>query len=459
MSDYPPQGTGSPPLSPATTVTDETVYGVAPAVGAATTYAREDHTHGSPVAPSIPAAAGAVTSETAYDQAANAGAAATYSRGDHTHGTPAKEIKNKGRAWIAHGDGVITLATAQTDTNYLSQATIHLPAMGGVTTRGPTHTNPMTITTVPGTVSRMLVRLHGGYGYTSCGYNLGYTATNGTTQRFDDVANTQTARTAATPRGVPVGYSLNGFGFTSCGINDFPGNVHVGQTERLDDISNAWTARAAATARGGLAGYSLNGFGFTSCGVLNGGADNGATERFDDAINTHTARSNATARSFLAGYSLNGYGFTSGDNGYVGITERFDDTANTHTARSNLNTPREGLAAFSLGGFGFTSCGRDGSVPPPLATTERFDDVTNVHTARTNAITARWSVAGYSLNGYGFISCGELGGYGAGTLSGAVERFDDTANVWAARTAATARQLTAGFATNEYFVNYITEDA
>lgn len=39
-----------------------------------------------------PSPAGTVTSETAFGQASNAGAAATYSRGDHTHGTPTNPV-------------------------------------------------------------------------------------------------------------------------------------------------------------------------------------------------------------------------------------------------------------------------------------------------------------------------------------------------------------------------------
>ncbi len=34
--------------TPATTVTDETTFGITPAVGTDTEYARQDHTHGSP---------------------------------------------------------------------------------------------------------------------------------------------------------------------------------------------------------------------------------------------------------------------------------------------------------------------------------------------------------------------------------------------------------------------------
>ena len=91
-----------------------------------------------------------------------------------------------------------------------------------------------------------------GYGFTSCGYT---TANVGTTERFDDVANTQTARADATARYGPTGYSLNGYGFTSCG---YDGTNNIGTTERFDDVANAHTARTGATARRMLAGYSLN---------------------------------------------------------------------------------------------------------------------------------------------------------------------------------------------------------
>ena len=99
--------------------------------------------------------------------------------------------RNKGRIWIAHGDNIITLPNAHPDANYHAFCNIYLPAMGGITTRGPTHTNPMTITTIAESGTRLKVRLHGGYGFTSCGY---ITAVVGTTERFDDVANTHTAR-------------------------------------------------------------------------------------------------------------------------------------------------------------------------------------------------------------------------------------------------------------------------
>jgi hypothetical protein len=118
---------------------------------------------------------------------------------------PIPEIINKGRSWIAQ-----TMSKAHKDTDYLSQATIYLPPSGGVTTRGPEETNPMTITTRPDTTTRLKVKLHGGFGFANNGEDGDFL---GTTQRFNDVANSwQEERRADL-----TGFSLNGFGFTSCG--------------------------------------------------------------------------------------------------------------------------------------------------------------------------------------------------------------------------------------------------
>jgi hypothetical protein len=47
--------------APATTVTDETAWGIVPDVGVGTDFAREDHTHGTPTAPTA-ASVGAIAS-------------------------------------------------------------------------------------------------------------------------------------------------------------------------------------------------------------------------------------------------------------------------------------------------------------------------------------------------------------------------------------------------------------
>jgi hypothetical protein len=191
---------------------------------------------------------------------------------------------------------------------------------------------------------------------------------------------------------------LGDYGFTSCGYT----TAAVGTTERFDDTANSHTARANATARYGPAGYAFNGYGFSTCGQISSSIV-GTTERFDDTANSHTARANATARVYLAGYAFNGYGFsTCGYTGAVwGTTERFDDTANSHTARANASA-RYNLAGYAFNGYGFSTCGQSGSTA--LGTTQRFDDTANSHTTRATA-TSRILLAGYAfpnLNNFSF---------------------------------------------------------
>lgn len=99
-----------PDVTPASTVTAETTFGQASAVGVSSLYARGDHTHGTPASPSVPTASGTVAAETAYGQSSSPGAASTYSRGDHTHGTQA--LSSSTPAAEAFGaSGVIGVAT------------------------------------------------------------------------------------------------------------------------------------------------------------------------------------------------------------------------------------------------------------------------------------------------------------------------------------------------------------
>jgi len=78
--------------------------------------------------------------------------------------------------------------------------------MGGITPRNVRHIAGLSIFLSNESTTRGKVRIEGGYGFTSCGYT---TANVGTTERFDDVANTQTARADATARYYLAGYSLN----------------------------------------------------------------------------------------------------------------------------------------------------------------------------------------------------------------------------------------------------------
>ncbi len=371
------------------------------------------------------------------------------------------KIINKGRAFIQHGDNVITLLNPMSTANFLSILTIHLPRLFDmdVTTRGPGHSpgafpagmqttsGNMTITTRPssnsvtGTNTRLMVRLHGGYGYIS-----GDAAPLGTTERYDDIANTQVARTVLNfARGNLATFSLNGFGYTTCGNT----GAIVGTTERFDEVINSQVQRTNATPTWNTTGYALNGFGFKSGGT--GAA--GVNEKFDDVTNSWETRAIITDRNNLSGYGLNGYGFTSG--GFAaavsGITQRFDDNANIQLTRASLNTARLTLAGYSINGYGFTNCGFLDLILTATGIVERFDDIANTQTNRQTA-TARGNLATFSLNGFGFTSCGFTNP--PPLTVDTTERFDDVANTQTGVTAATARTNPGGYSTNEYFVNY-----
>ena len=58
--------------TPATSVTDETTYGITPAVGSSTNYARQDHTHGSPALPAHSALSSLAWNDSGHTGTANA---------------------------------------------------------------------------------------------------------------------------------------------------------------------------------------------------------------------------------------------------------------------------------------------------------------------------------------------------------------------------------------------------
>jgi len=87
--------------TPASSVVSETSFGLSPAVGTSTDYARGDHSHGSPT---IPLASSVVT-ETAYGQSSATGTSTSVARADHTHGTPALPAHSalSSLAWTSSG--------------------------------------------------------------------------------------------------------------------------------------------------------------------------------------------------------------------------------------------------------------------------------------------------------------------------------------------------------------------
>ena len=353
---------------------------------------------------------------------------------------------NKGKAWIAHGNNVVTFAAAHADTNYRWVVHLAQAAISGITPRNVPHTRGMSLAVANETTTRGKVRLDGGYGFTTCGYQG--SSLVGTTQRYDNIANGHTTRANATARQNPAGFSLGGYGFALTGYN----GSYLNTNERFDDVANGYTARANAlwnTTE--QSGYSLGGYGF----VLKGWVGS-VQYRFDDAINGWASRTPGYSCGHPAGYSTTSYGFSSGgtSNGsnYIATTERFDDVANGHTGRANLNAARRSLSGYLLDGYGFALCGYNGSYS---GTNERFDDIANAHGYRAghNVREQPW---GFALNGFGFMACGWNSSSGQLWY---VDRYDDVTNNLLNAASATTRTRIAGYATNEYWVNYATFEA
>lgn len=388
------------------------------------------------------------------------------------------QITNKGRRWIQHGDNHIVLSNNPTITNFQITATIHLPilAIGDRTTRGPQHSSPtppvaprfsagspINITTrattrldgIGGTFYTALIRLNGGFGFTNGGFNG--VSLSDVVERYDDVANSQTARTAIlAARDKCAGFSLNGFGHVVGGEN--PIGTVIGTHSRFDDVLNIQLIRDFVISRNGLTGYTVNGFGFSSCG-FDGINRVGTTERYDAVADSNTLRTSATSRDLLAGFGMNNFGFTScGDIAGpipIDIVDRFDDIANTQTTRASASVAHQ-LTGYSLNGFGILAF-IDINFPfGNLGLMMTLDDIANTRTLLGPiAGTPKFLLAGYSLNGFGFHS----GGVNVDliTVSNATQRYDNIPQILTSVIALnTARSGLAGYATNEYFVNYDT---
>jgi hypothetical protein len=382
------------------------------------------------------------------------------------------EITNRGKQWIQHGDNVITLRNEQLDNNYRTKATIFLPlgaidnlnpiTYRGISHAGSTKANSMAIVLRPDTTTTLKVRLEGGFGFVGLGF---IAAVSGTAQRFDDVINSQTAiATAWTARQLPSAYSLNGYGFTSGGRTAVSS---VGTTERTDDITtDSVTIRATIVARDALSAFTINGYGFTTVGWDTvSGANLNIVERFNDITNTQAGRTGEiTSLNSGGAFGLNNFGFVFGgssanplDAVAATTTQKFDDVSNTWTARTSLSLGRQVPTGYSLDGYGFASGGAT-AAGVQFGSTERFDDTANLWTARTNLTTSRSGLAGYSLNGYGFTTTGNSATFAAPANSGVTERYDNVTNTHNTRAVATAKRYATGFATNEYFVEYNTEN-
>jgi hypothetical protein len=384
------------------------------------------------------------------------------------------QIVNTGRAWIQHGDDEIYVTNPQTVANFQITTTIHLPilATGDVTTRGPAHSTPTPPTLATGTAINvtaradidtdasgnsfygMHIRLNGGFGFTFGGFNG--VSIDASVERYDDVAQTQTVPVTLFASDRSSAFSLNGFGYFCGGEN--PSLTAIGTVTRWDDPGFAFSVRTPMnTPRGDAAPFTINGKGFICCGFDSVNKTT-VTERFDDVANAWTTRAPSTGipRDLLAGFGTQGFGFTAGGEaaggGTLSFIPRFNDSTNVWVITTgSLTAFRRSLAGFGMNGYGFAVGGEE-----PIGTNknnvDRFDNLNGTDTARNVLSTARRQLAGYSLNGFGFASGGIVV-----AVSGITERLDDVAD---SRTVVTTlsvpRSGLAGYATNEYFVNYDT---
>lgn len=385
------------------------------------------------------------------------------------------QIVNTGRAWIQHGDDEIYVTNPQTVANFQITTTIHLPILstGDVTTRGPAHSTPTPPTLATGTAINvtarsdidtdasgnsfygMHIRLNGGFGFTFGGFN-GATI-DASVERYDDVAQTQTVPVTLFASDRSSAFSLNGFGYFCGGEN--PSLTAIGTVTRWDDPGFAFSVRTPMnTPRGDAAPFTINGDGFVCCG-FNSINPTAITERFDDVANAWATRAPSVAannRDLLAGFGTQGFGFTAGGGTSIpstlGVIIRFNDATNVWTIMTGiLSVFRRALAGFGMNGYGF-AVGGEQPIGTNRADVDRFDNLNGTDTARSALSTARRLLAGYSLNGFGFASGGTVV-----AVSGITERLDDVAD---SRTVVTVlsvpRSGLAGYATNEYFVNYDT---
>ena len=113
----------------ATTVTGPDAFGAPSVVGTGTTYARQDHDHGLPSAPSVPAAASTVTGPDTFGEAAAVGTGTEYARDDHNHGLPSAPAVPAAATTVTGPDAFGAPSVVGTGTTYARDDHDHgLPA-------------------------------------------------------------------------------------------------------------------------------------------------------------------------------------------------------------------------------------------------------------------------------------------------------------------------------------------
>ena len=92
-----PAALGTGVVPPATSVTGPPSFGASAVVGISLNFARQDHVHGLPLAPTVPSPAATVQAATSYGASSVVGTSSNYAREDHSHGSvPHDDIGNLG---------------------------------------------------------------------------------------------------------------------------------------------------------------------------------------------------------------------------------------------------------------------------------------------------------------------------------------------------------------------------
>ncbi len=114
-----------------TTVVSETAFGQSSAVGIMTTFAREDHTHGTPAAPSIPSAYGSTPTSNAVTATGAAGASTSWARGDHQHAGPGFGAVTAQTSFGASSGNGAAATVARSDHTHGTPAAPSVPSAAG----------------------------------------------------------------------------------------------------------------------------------------------------------------------------------------------------------------------------------------------------------------------------------------------------------------------------------------
>lgn len=264
------------------------------------------------------------------------------------------------------------------------------------------------------------------YYYTIGGFNGG--TVYGTNEFYNDQQNTWTSRQAistARHSGASIAISAGlGYYITGSTVANSPsGNVTT--NERYDDLVNAWTSRTAiTTSRIWVGAFALDGSAYVAGGQIAAGPAAVATvEKYSETLNSWSSvASLSSARIEMGSCAFLGHGYVSGANapGVSAIHDRYNAITDAWTNRTSLPAARAAASDFVIYDKKYTCGGINGGFQSSVY---EYDQQTDAFVTKTSLNTSRRAGSPASVGGYGYI--------GSGTTSSAVtEKFDPLANTW-----------------------------